>query len=123
MIVKKVADHLIAETPTCGEVRGILQAADYEGVNVAIALDIRPTHAHFHLSFDEIYFVLDGQLTLDLYDPTTDERTTVELGPNELCVIQRGTHHVVAAASDKNRLCVITAPHFDAADEHMSDRL
>lgn len=123
MIVKKLEDHIVNTSPTCGIIRGILGAADYPSVNVAIAIDIQPTTAHFHESFDEIYFVLDGELELALYDPKTDSRTSVTLGPNELCVITRGIHHVVVKATEHNRLCALTIPGFNPEDENPSDKL
>lgn len=123
MIVKKFQDHVVTTTPTCGVVHGILTAKDYRSANVAVCLDIRPTNAHFHRGFDEIYFVLDGSIRLDLYDPSADAYRSEHLSANELCVISRGVHHVITEATERNRLCVITVPFFDPADEHPSDRL
>lgn len=123
MIIKHLSDHIINQTATCGEIHSVLSKADYPGLNVALAPDIKRTHPHFHKGFDEIYFVLDGNLLLRLYDPATDKITEIRLGPNELCVITRGIHHVVAEASEKNRLCVLTVPGFDVTDEHPSDKL
>jgi len=123
MIVRLHKDHVVKESPTCGELREILIGNDYPFLNVAIAQDIKPTKAHYHKKFDEIYFVLDGSMTLKLFDPATDKIWTQKLGANELCVISKGVHHELIEASDENRLCVITVPGFDASDEHLSDRI
>jgi mannose-6-phosphate isomerase-like protein (cupin superfamily) len=123
MIVRKTADQVINHSPTCGEIHEILIGGDYPHLNIAVAQDIRPTRAHFHKGFDEIYFVLDGTMRLGLYDPATGKTSEVELSANELCVISRGVHHVIRESSGSNRLCVITVPGFDPADEHPSDRL
>jgi len=122
MITKLVKDHVVKVTPTCGEIREILSGNEYSP-NIAIALDIRPTKAHVHRGFDEIYFVLDGHLKIRLYDPVGDRRTELRLAANELCVITRGIHHRIIEASGKNRLCVITIPRFNAGDEQLSDRI
>lgn len=122
MLTKLLRDHVVKQSPTCGEIRGILQGDDYSP-NLAIAIDIQTTTPHFHRTFDEIYFVLDGTLRLKFYDPTTDRFTEQTLGANELCVIEKGVHHQVIEASATNRLCVITVPHFDIGDEHLSDKL
>lgn len=122
MIVRLAADHAVKQSPTCGEIREILRGGEWSP-NIAMALDLRPTVAHWHATFDEIYLVLDGSLDLRLFDPATGERRTVVLGANELCVIPRGTHHQVVAATEKNRLCVITTPHFNPADETVSSEL
>ena len=119
-IVKHVADQLIQQSPTCGEMREILQHADDDRVNIAMALDIKPTHPHYHLGFEEIYFVLDGNLELRLFDPDNRREWTEQLGPNELLVIKPRVHHGIIEASAKNRLVVITVPGFDPTDEHLS---
>jgi mannose-6-phosphate isomerase-like protein (cupin superfamily) len=123
MIIRKTADQIVAQSPTCGEIRELLLGDAYPFLNIAVAQDIRPTRAHFHKGFDEIYFVLDGRLRLRFYEPDADRTWELELGGNELCVIPKGVHHVVVESSEANRLCVITVPGFDPADEHLSDRL
>ncbi|HZT82753.1 MAG TPA: hypothetical protein VFA26_21160 [Gemmataceae bacterium] len=123
MIVRKVADHEIVQSPWCGEIREILAGDEYPSLSVAVALDIRPTRAHFHRTFDEVYFVLDGSVELRLHDPDTGKTWTESLGTNELCVITRGLHHGIVAASERNRLCVLCRPRFDPHDETTSDRI
>ena len=122
MIIKRRVDHVVKQSPTCGEIREILRGAEFQP-NIAIAIDIGITSAHFHLGFDEIYFVLDGVLRLRLFDPRTGEKCEIALGSGELCVITRGIHHQVVEASLPNRLCVITVPQFDPDDEHFSTEL
>ena len=121
MITKKISDHVVKMTPTCGEVRGILNRNDYEGVNIAIAIDIRKTIPHFHRGFDEIYFILDGELELKFHDPETGKTWIESLKANELCVIRKGVHHAVVNASERNRLSVVTVPYFDVSDETPSE--
>ncbi len=122
MITKLMKDHIIKQTPTCGEIREILLGTEYSP-NIAIALDIRPTKAHYHKGFDEIYFVLDGDLILKVYNPETGESIEQKLGKNELCVITKGIHHKIIESSANNRLCVITVPRFNAADEYLSEKI
>jgi mannose-6-phosphate isomerase-like protein (cupin superfamily) len=122
MITKLAKDHTVVLTETCGPIHEILTGDAYSP-NIAMVFDIQKTRAHYHEGFDEIYFVLDGELLLRLYDPATDRITEQVLRANELCVINRGVHHVVVSATKPNRLCVITMPRFDATDEHLSDRI
>jgi mannose-6-phosphate isomerase-like protein (cupin superfamily) len=122
MILKLLADHAVKQSPNCGEIREILHGAEWSP-NVALAIDIGCTTAHWHATFDEIYFVLDGWLELQLYDPANDTRRTQVLAANELCVITRGVHHQVTSASSGNRLSIITTPCFDPADQVVSDKL
>lgn len=88
-----------------------------------MVFDIKPTKAHFHLGFEEIYFVMDGILMVEFYDPAEDKISLLELGANELMVFTPGVHHRVVSASEKNRLCVISLPGFDPRDEHLSDKI
>jgi mannose-6-phosphate isomerase-like protein (cupin superfamily) len=122
IITKLIKDQIIKQSPTCGEIREILYGGEYSP-NIVVALNVRPTTAHFHKGFDEIYFVLDGNLTVRTYDPQTGKRTEQKLAGNELCVISREIHHRITQASAQNRLCVITMPRFDARDEHLSDKI
>lgn len=69
MLTKKLADHVVVHSPFCGEIREILLGSDYDKLGIAVAVDIKPTTAHFHKTFDEIYFVLDGELELEFFDP------------------------------------------------------
>jgi len=122
MITKLLSDHVVKTSPFCGAIHEILTGAEYSP-SIALAIDIRETIPHFHKTFDEIYFVLDGEIALTLHDPATGKTTEQKLRADELCVITKGVHHKVAASSATNRLCVICVPHFDAADEHKSDAL
>jgi mannose-6-phosphate isomerase-like protein (cupin superfamily) len=83
--------------------------------------NIKATQAHFHLGFEEIYFVLDGCIMLALYDPGTDKFSEYLLEAHELMVIHRNIHHKVITASRENRLVVISVPGFDP-DGHVSDK-
>ena len=121
MLVKLVADMVKTQTVTCGEVDRILSTADYAKLNVAICPNIKPTIAHYHPEFDEIYFMLDGWIHLRTYDPTTGRYSEQRLGANELALFPMGMHHVIDQSSSVNRLCVLMLPGF--LGEVPSDKL
>jgi mannose-6-phosphate isomerase-like protein (cupin superfamily) len=121
MLVKLVTDIVKTQTTTCGEVDMILGSADYSKLNVAICPNIKPTIAHFHPEFDEIYFMLDGWIHIKTYDPATGRYAEQRIGPNELAFFPKGMHHVIDQASDVNRLCVLMIPGF--LGEVPSDKL
>jgi mannose-6-phosphate isomerase-like protein (cupin superfamily) len=123
MITKKLADHLIVHSPYCGEIREIISGSDYDKLGIAVAVDIRPTTAHYHKTFDEIYFVLDGELDIEFYDPVADKTWHEVLSANELVVVSKGIHHKVVRSSDRNRLCVVSVPPFHADDENPSAKI
>lgn len=123
MLVKETKDHIVVESPTCGTVREILAGDEYAPYGLAVCFDIKPTKGHFHRTFDESYFLLDGELELEIFDPSKGVNERLVLKPNELAVITKGIHHKIVKASPKNRLAVITAPPFHADDEVPSDQL
>ncbi len=123
MLTKKLADHIIIHSPFCGEIREIIAGGDYDKLGIAVAIDIKPTTAHFHRTFDEIYFVLDGELELEFFDPAADKTWAESLSANELVVVSKGIHHKVVRASEHNRLCVVSVPPFHADDENPSDQI
>ncbi len=105
----------------CGEIREILDDAKHP--NIALALNIKPTTAHYHKNFEEIYFVMEGDIDLEFYDPETDKTSEQKLSENELCVITKGIHHKITKSSEKNKLCVISVPGFDPLDETESNKI
>lgn len=123
MLTKKLADHIVIHSPFCGEMREIITGNDYDRLGIAIAVDIKPTTAHYHKTFDEIYFVLDGELELEFYDPALEKTWSEVLSANELVIVSKGIHHKVIRSSGHNRLCVVSVPPFHADDENPSDRI
>lgn len=117
MITKKISDHIVKTGPMCGEIREILPPGEYDKLDIAIAIDIEPTVAHYHKGFDEVYFLLDGSLEIQLFDPNQDKTWSESLVANELCVIEKGIHHQIVNASKNNRLAIICIPGFNADDE------
>lgn len=122
-MLKRNEDHLCIQTKNCGEIIEVLTGRDYSSLGIALAINIHKTEAHYHTNFDEIYFLLDGELTLQIYDPRTLDTRTIELKANELFLVEKGVHHKVLGGSENNRLCVITSPPFDAQDEWKSKEI
>jgi mannose-6-phosphate isomerase-like protein (cupin superfamily) len=122
MILRHLADHIVKTSPTCGAIHEILRDGECSP-NLALAFNIGRTVPHYHTTFDEIYFVLDGTIDLRLHDPASALTTVHRLEANEVCVITRGIHHEILSASPANRLAVITSPRFDMSDEHASEVL
>ena len=122
MIVRKAGDHEVKLTPS-GEVREILRGGDYAALSLAIVVNARPSRAHYHEGFDEIYLLLDGSLRVRFHDPLTAQTWEESLQANEVCVITKGLHYCITQASDRNRLCAIAIPRYDPADDLASQSL
>ncbi len=123
MIVKKVKDHHIITSNTCGNIHEILTDEDYDSLSVAVLPDSRPTKGHYHEKFEEIYFVLDGAVKLKFHNPADGRTWNEELSADELCVIPKGVHHVIEETTAGNRLCVMCVPRFVDGDLIPSDIL
>src|SRR3989442_14313217 len=112
MLVKLVADMVKTQTVTCGEVDMILSSADYPKLNVALCPNIKPTIAHYHAEFDEIYFMLDGWIHVRTFDPKTGRYAEQRLGAHEMALPPMGMHPVIDESSGANRLGVLLIPGF-----------
>ncbi|MGK7912250.1 MAG: hypothetical protein AB4050_12350 [Synechococcus sp.] len=121
MLIRKMSDHVVKQTPTCGKIREVLQGDDYKGLDFAFGLDMKPTTGHYHKTFDEIYIILDGSFEIRFHDPKENRSWTEKFESNELVVIERGIHHRIISTSPKNRLGVICVPGFKVGDEHLSN--
>jgi len=71
-IARTRKDHVHKKSGTCGDLVEVLSPGEYERLDVAIASDIKDTNGHFHAGFDEIYLMMEGGITLRLYDPEAD---------------------------------------------------
>ena len=123
MIIKRVEDHNIIKSNTCGNIHEILTDEDYDSLSIAVLPDSQPTKGHYHEKFEEIYFVLDGSVTIKFYDPDSGNTWNEKLKANELCIIPKGIHHVIEETSPGNRLCVMCLPRFVDGDLKPSEVL
>lgn len=123
MLIKYLKNHVVIDSPTCGSVHEVITNTDGNPYGLAISENIKETHAHFHRTFEETYFLLDGELEVKIYEPETERLSTVHLKANELMVIPKGVHHKVVNGSEMNRLCIISFPPFHGDDENPSDKI
>lgn len=123
MIKKKPQDHNVLDSPYAREMRKILDESEYSNMGLAVAVDLIPMAAHFHRTFDEIYYVLEGDMDFEFYDPANDKGWTEQLHANDTLVVSKGVHHKVIKASPNNRLLVISIPPYHADDEIPSDKI
>ena len=123
MITKKFADHKVLDSPYAREMREVINGNDYEKMAIAIAVDMEQMDAHYHKTFDQIFFVLDGVMKFEFYDPANGNVWTVESSLNDLVIVKEGIHHKVLRASEHNRLLVLSIPQYDPDDENPSDKI
>ncbi len=123
MITKKYAEHNVLDSPYAGEMREIINSSEYSKAGVAIAVDLEQMDAHYHKTFDEIFFVLDGDMKFEFYDPANGNVWTEESSLNDLVIVKKGIHHKVLSASEHNRLLVVSIPPYNPDDENPSERI
>jgi hypothetical protein len=64
-------DHTHVKAQFCGDLIEVLREGG-PAPNITILLDALSTQAHYHPTFDEVYVVLDGSVSVHLYDPNDD---------------------------------------------------
>ena len=123
MITKKYEEHNVMESPYAKEMREIINGIEYQNAGVAIAVDLEQMQGHYHNTFDEIYFVLEGSMKFEFYDPKTERIWVEELIANETAIVTKGIHHKILRASEHNRLFVVSIPPYRPDDENPSDKI
>lgn len=120
LLIRHAADHRHIQSTTCGSLIELIRDGELECFDLAMLEDIKSTVPHYHLKMDEVYLILDGEITLVLYDPDGKSKRTVVLKKNEFCVIPKRVHHKIEHGTDGNRMCVMNIPKYDSQDEHHS---
>ena len=123
MITKKYTEHNVLDSPYAREMREIINSSEYEKAGVAIAVDLEQMDAHYHKTFDEIFFILDGVMKFEFYDPDNEKVWTEDLTLNETIIVKKGIHHKILSASEHNRLFVVSIPPYHPDDENPSDKI
>ena len=123
MIKKKYSEHNLVPCEYAREMREIIGSGEYGNAGIAIAVDLEHMDAHYHDTFDEIYFVLEGNMKFEFFNPDSGERWIEELVPNETVIVAKGVHHKILRASGHNRLLVVSIPPYRPDDENPSDRI
>jgi len=121
VLKKKPQDHNVLYSSYSREMREILNASEYSEMGLAVGVDLFPMDAHYHKTFDEIFYVLDGKLDFKFYDPVKNGTWTEELSDGDTLVVSKGVHHKVIKSSPENRLLVISIPPYHPDDEIPSD--
>ena len=109
-IVRRLAD-LEEFRNSCGFHRDLLSAADCAAVSVAI-VRIDRAERHHHQRSIEIYYVLEGEGTIEL------DGEEITLGPRTLVMIPPGVRH---RADGRMNVLVISVPAFNPADQIPAD--
>ena len=123
MITKKYSEHNVLDSPYAREMREILNSSEYDKAAVAVAVDLEQMDAHYHETFDEIFYVLDGDIKFEFYDPDNGNIWTEGLSGDELLVVKKGIHHKILRATEHNRMLVISIPPYHPDDENPSDEI
>ena len=123
MIHVKFEDQILHDCVFAREMRQILNKDNYGPVGLAIGVDLSRMKAHYHKTFDEIYYVLEGTLDFEFYDPAEDKSWGEELSEGDTLVVPKGIHHKIVKTSPSNKLMITSIPPWHADDENPSDVL
>lgn len=123
MIHIKPGDHVLYECAYAKEMREVLDKDNYGPVGLAIAVDLKEMKGHYHKTFDEIYYLLNGNMNVKFYDPDGGKTWTEHLEKGDTMVIPKGIHHAIQNSSPENKLMVMSIPPWYAEDENPSDEI
>ncbi len=105
------------------QVYELLTNEDYKDASIAITRNCFATKGHYHTTFDELYLLLEGTITLQVIDTKSGQIKEVLMRENDICVVPKNMHHRIDNASEKNVLCVISLPGWRMDDEIPSELL
>lgn len=123
MIHIKSKDHVLYDCPYAKEMREVLDKNNYGPAGMAIAVDLKNMKGHYHKTFDEIYYLLEGNLEVKCYEPESGKTWTEHLEKGDTLVVPKGIHHAIPKASSENKLMVISIPPWYAEDENPSEEI
>ena len=123
MIHKKTQDHVLYDCDYAREMRQILSPSEYDKAGLALGVDLGPMNSHYHKTFDEIFYVLEGSMNCKFYDPESGKTWSEELSSGDVLVVPKGVHHKILEASSKNKLIVMSIPPWHADDVNPSDAI
>lgn len=123
MIHKKLQEHVLYDCDYAREMRQILSPSEYDKAGLALAVDLGQMNSHYHKTFDEIFYVLEGSMNCKFYDPESKKTWSEELSSGDVLVVPKGVHHKILEASSKNKLIVMSIPPWHADDVNPSDAI
>lgn len=92
----------------CGTLRELTDKTDFENLNISHVQIGGETKKHYHNKMTEFYFVLNGEIKMDL------DGKIEKCGEGTLIKIEPGTKH---KAYGNAEVLVIASPAFDPDDE------
>ena len=123
MIHIKPEDHVLYDCDYAKEMREVLDKENYGPAGLALAVDLKEMKGHYHKTFDEIYYLLDGSMDVKCYDPEAGKTWTEHLEAGDTLTVPKGIHHAIPSSSPENKLMVFSIPPWYAEDENPSDEL
>ena len=105
-LIKKLKDTEEIKT-VCGNVKELIKSSDFKEASVIIVTVNGETKKHWHKKLTEFYYILDGEIDLELDDAVEhcEEGTLVMIKP--------GTAH---KARGNGHILEISLPAFDPND-------
>lgn len=75
---------------------------------------------HSHEHEDELFLVIKGKLVIEFRLPDGDS-DTVELGPNEMCIVPKGVEHK-PMADEETQVLLIEPASTEHTGKHVTDK-
>jgi len=121
MSLIKKSDMKIVKNDFCGELLEILNRSENPELSIITLKNTKPTISHYHKNSQEIYWILEGSITLLLHDNSNNRTWKQILNEGDLFIVKNKIHHKINKSSGKNKICVISFPMWKKEDECKSD--
>lgn len=107
-------DYRNIRSNTCGALTELLNDSTIP-ISITKAINIVPTTKHAHKQSVEIYWVVEGNLEIEL--TTNRETKVIKLLQGTILIINPGEFHSVVKASETNEVIVLSTPPWTSDDE------
>jgi len=113
MIIKTKKQQIKFKSPVCGYLIDVVKTNDF---GIVKAENIKITGKHYHKKTTETYYLLSGEISVEVKDKNKKE-TIVNLKAGDVLVLQPFDIHKIVKVSVKNELLVTCVPDWQENDE------
>lgn len=117
MKIIKNSDQKVIKSKTCGDLIQILESKS-SPISFVLSRNLKPTKGYIHKKSYEYYYVISGNLTIDVVG-VDGVKKRVLLNEGELLEIEPDEFHEVVQSSEENEVAVICNPPWSSEDQYL----
>ena len=113
MLLTKNGQRKDFKSKTCGLLTEYL-SNHKSPISITVVKNIKPTQAHYHKKITEIYWVRNGEITLQI------DTQSIDLESGDSILVEPHESHKVIKASQENEIIVLCNPPWELDDEFIA---